>query len=479
MIVITLSIAYLLYTCTLNSETEDHFNNPPGSNSDYLLSLISENDNYSMFYSKLIEHGYDKLLAKNQYFTVFIPVNSAFEGIPEYTAEEWKKIIGYHIVYASLYSTDFGDLRLRTVNGKYLKMRPVDSEFRIAESTINMVNVDNYCQNGVIHEIDSLMIPKPNLYEYIMALDSSYSILKNFLTSMDRRYIDYEKSIRIGVNNNGDPVYDTVWKTDNYYLDNIAALNDENEAYTAFIPSNTDVNEALNSIAGYFGDINEMDEETYHQLLFIAFSGSFMREAVTQENLPDTIISVTGKTLARSNLDFKNADLEMSNGIVHLLNGMTIPKTFFLTPITIECDQKENRTVSNTIYAIEQLSDSRATQGSYLYYGCRFVGDYLEFNVHMVYKTTYWFTWTGPKQGPSHYQVFVKDDITGEFVNVGPPVNNWTKIAWKPVASGTYAFNEFGTKTVRFVIVDELPVVGFNAIYVDYIKLTPDEIYVP
>jgi hypothetical protein len=28
------------------------------------------------------------------------------------------------------------------------------------------------------------------------------------------------------VNNNGDPVYDTVWKTDNYYLDNIAALNE-------------------------------------------------------------------------------------------------------------------------------------------------------------------------------------------------------------------------------------------------------------
>ena len=76
-----------------------------------------------------------------------------------------------------------------------------------------------------------------------------------FLISMDTRYIDYEKSIRIGVNNNGDPIYDTVWKTDNYFLDNIAGLNDENEAFTGFIPSNNDVNEALNSISGYFGDI--------------------------------------------------------------------------------------------------------------------------------------------------------------------------------------------------------------------------------
>jgi len=478
-IIVTLTVVFLPYSCTLNSESDEHFNNPPDSNSDYLLSLIHENADYSRFYDALLEYGFDQLLSKNQYFTLFIPPNSAFEGLPEYSADEWKKILGFHIVYANLYSRDFSDLRLRTVNGKFLKMSPVDNEFRIAESTVNMSNVDNYCQNGVIHEIDKLMIPKPNLYEYILALDSSYSILKDFLMSMDRRYIDYEKSIRIGVNNNGDPIYDTVWKTDNYYLDNIAALNDENESYTGFIPSNTDVNEALNSIAGYFGDISEMDEETYQQLLFIAFSGSFMADAVTQDNLPDTIVSVTGKSMARSNLDFKNADLEMSNGIIHLLNGMTIPKTFFLTPIVVECDQKENRTVSNTIYAIEQLSDSRASNGSYVYYGCRFVGDYLEFNVHMVYKTTYWFTWTGPKQGPSHYQMFVKDEVTGEFVNVGPPVNNWTKIAWQPVVSGTYTFNEFGTKTIRFVIVNELPVVGFNAIYVDYIKLTPDEIYEP
>jgi len=313
-----------------------------------------------------------------------------------------------------------------------------------------------------------------------MALDpSNYSFLQDFLNSMDVRYVDYEKSERIGVNNNGDPIYDTIWKTENYFLDNIAGLNKENEPYTGFIPSNDDVSEALASIAEYFGNIDEMDEETYNQLLFIAFSGSFMDDAFTQENLPDTIVSVTGKTVEKSSMSFDEVDLEMSNGIIHMLDGMTIPKSFFLVPIVIECDRKENRKVSNTIYAVEQLSDSRATNGSYVYYGCRFVGDYLEFTVDMVYKTTYWFTWTGPKQGPSHYQLFVKDDLSGEFINVGEPVNNWTKIAWEPVVSGSYTFNEFGTKTIRFVIVDELPVLGFNSIYVDYIKLTPEEIYEP
>jgi uncharacterized surface protein with fasciclin (FAS1) repeats len=479
-ITITLTLAWMHDSCTLNSEADEHYENPPDRNSDYLLTLISENQNYSRFYNALIDYGFEDLLSKNQYFTVFVPPNSAFDGLPEYSTSEWVKIIGFHIVYANLFSKDFSNRNMLTFNGKYLKMRQIgENDFKIFESTVNLSNVDNYCQNGVIHEIDKLLIPKPNLYEYIMELDSSYSILQNFLISMDSRYIDYEKSERIGVNNNGDPIYDTVWKTENYFLDNIAGLNDEDEAYTGFIPSNADVNTALNSIASYFGNISEMDQETYNQLLFIAFSGSFTRGAYTHENLPDTIVSVTGKTLSKSLLSFNEINLEMSNGIIHILDRMVIPKSFFLTPIVIECDQKENRRISNTIYSIEQLSDSRATNGSYVCYGCKFVGDYIEFTVSMVFKTTYWFTWTGPKQGPSHYQLFVKDDITGEFINVGEPVNNWTKIAWQPVVAGTYTFSEFGTKTIRFIIVDELPVIGFNAIYVDYIKLTPDEIYEP
>jgi hypothetical protein len=71
----------------------------------------------------------------------------------------------------------------------------------------------------------------------------------------------------------------------------------------------------------------------------------------------------------------------------------------------------------------------------------------------------------------------VKDEKTGEFVYLGEPVDNWAKGWFIPVESGSYAFDEFGTKTVRINIVSELPVVGLNSIYIDYIKLVPDEVY--
>jgi uncharacterized surface protein with fasciclin (FAS1) repeats len=468
----------LLDSCNLNDEWDKYYDDAPERTGKNVLTLISENENYSSFYNALTEHGFETLLSKNQFFTVFVPVNAAFDGLPAYTGDEWKDILGFHIIYAKLLSYEFADLDLLTTMGKYLKMKKgTNQEVSIFESNVNMEQVDNYCRNGVIHEIDRLLVPMPNIYEFIMALDTSFSILQDFLLSMDERFIDYEHSERIGVDDNGNAIYDTVWKTENFFLDNIAGLNNEARAYTGFIPRNDHVRGALSMVSEYFGDIAAMEEEAYAQLLYITFSGSFMKDAYAHSNLPDTIVSVTGQSYENSMLTYTETDLVLSNGMVHMLDGMIIPKSFFLVPIVIECDRKENRTVSNTIYEIEVKSDTRATNGSFLYYGCAFVDDYVEFTVDMVLKTKYWFVWTGPRQGPSTYQLSVQDENTGEFVYLGEPVDNWAKGWFNPVEGGSYTFEEFGTKTVRINIVSELPVVGLNSIYIDYIKLVPDEVY--
>jgi uncharacterized surface protein with fasciclin (FAS1) repeats len=477
-VILVLAAAGLIDSCNLNDEWDKNYENAPDQTGENVLTMIAENENYSTFYNALVENGYETLLSKNQYFTVFVPINSAFEGLPEYTEEEWIGILGFHILYTKLMSHEFANLDLLTTIGKFLNMKKgSNSEVKIFESTINLDKADNYCRNGVIHEIDRLLVPMPNIYEFIMDLDSSFSILQDFILSMDDRFIDYENSERIGVDDNGNAIYDTVWKTENYFLDNVAELNSESKAYTGFIPGNDDVRVAVGLVSDYFGNIEEMDDNAYSQLLYITFSGSFMKDAYSYENLPDTILSVTGKTYDKSILSVNQTDLVLSNGMVHMLDEMTIPKSFFLLPIVVECDRKENRTVSNTIYEIEEKSDTRATNGSFVYYGCAFVGDYLEFTVDMVLKTKYWFVWTGPRQGPSTYQLSVKDEKTGEFVYLGEPVDNWAKGWFIPVESGSHTFEEFGTKTVRINIVSELPVVGLNSIYIDYIKLVPDEVY--
>lgn len=464
--------------CTLNDAWDGYYRDTPSRVDDNVVKLLGQYPGFSKFRDAVIQYGFEDLLTRDQYFTLFAPVNEAFEGLPDYSEQEWKRIIGFHILYARLFSHDFAEMDLLTTIGKYLNLKENgNNEFAIFQSRINPSNVDNYCQNGVVHEIDRLLIPKPNVYEYIMSLDTSYSILQDFLNSKNERFIDYEKSERIGVDDNGNAIYDTIWREQNSYLDNIAGLDDETETFTGFLPSNADVRTALDAVSEYFGSISDLDEETYSQLLFITFSGSFVAPSYTFEDLPDTVFSVTGKTVAKSMLSVGEENVEVSNGLVHLLNDMIIPKSYFLLPITIECDRKEGRTVSNTVYPVEELSDTRASNGSYISYGCQFVGDYMEFEADMVLKTTYWIVWTGPKQGPSHYQIAVKNESTGEYSNVGPPVDNWAKGWFNIVESGSFEFQEFGTKHVRITVVDELPLAGYNSIFIDYIKLIPDEIY--
>ena len=209
-------------SCNLNSDWSDHYENAPERVSDNVLDLIGSDEKYSRFYDALMEYGFDELLSKNQYFTIFVPVNSAFEGLPDFTAKEWNRILGFHILYSKLFSHQFSKSKLLTIMGKYLEMEKSENDdVSIFESRINMNMVDMHCQNGVIHEIDKLMLPKPNVYEYIMDLDTSFSIVQDFLLSLDEKYVDYENSERIGVDDNGNAIYDTVWRTENYYLDNI------------------------------------------------------------------------------------------------------------------------------------------------------------------------------------------------------------------------------------------------------------------
>ncbi len=72
-------------SCNLNDKWEDYYGNTPDLTGVNILTLIKENENFSSFYNALIEYGFDDMLTKNQYLTVFVPSNSAFEGLPVYT----------------------------------------------------------------------------------------------------------------------------------------------------------------------------------------------------------------------------------------------------------------------------------------------------------------------------------------------------------------------------------------------------------
>ncbi len=97
-------------------------------------------------------------------FTIFAPVEPAFEAIPDDVIDESFEdhdyllgIINYHIVEGKYTTRDLADLTgLETIGGKKLKITTSNGT-RI--DTANIIEGDIDCSNGIIHAIDEILIP--------------------------------------------------------------------------------------------------------------------------------------------------------------------------------------------------------------------------------------------------------------------------------------------------------------------------------
>ena len=100
--------------------------------------------------------------------TVFAPTDEAFAKLPKGTVEELLKpenkekltaILTYHVVPGTVMAKDVSGLKsAQTVNGQELTISAKDGKVMI--DAANVVKTDIVCANGVIHVIDSVVLPK-------------------------------------------------------------------------------------------------------------------------------------------------------------------------------------------------------------------------------------------------------------------------------------------------------------------------------
>jgi uncharacterized surface protein with fasciclin (FAS1) repeats len=97
-------------------------------------------------------------------FTVFAPTDEAFAKLPKGTVESLLKdkakltaILTYHVVPGKMKAEDVVKQKsLKTVQGKELR---VDLSQGVMVGTAKVVKTDINASNGVIHVIDSVLIP--------------------------------------------------------------------------------------------------------------------------------------------------------------------------------------------------------------------------------------------------------------------------------------------------------------------------------
>ena len=121
-------------------------------------------------------------------FTVFAPSDEAFARLPKGTVETLLKpenkqqlvdILMYHVVSGKVTSDRVVKLRgAKTLNGQRLGIRVKGGQVQLDNSTVVKADID--CSNGVIHQIDSVLLPSQ---DKIPAIAEKAGVFKTLLAA--------------------------------------------------------------------------------------------------------------------------------------------------------------------------------------------------------------------------------------------------------------------------------------------------------
>jgi len=129
-----------------------------------IVEIAAENDSFSTLVSLVREAGLVTTLNGSGPFTVFAPTNEAFLALPTsivtwLTAEEnrndLERVLTYHVISGTVLSSDLVAGDTNTVEGQpvMVSLNPV------MINTANVVSADIKASNGVVHAIDTVLIP--------------------------------------------------------------------------------------------------------------------------------------------------------------------------------------------------------------------------------------------------------------------------------------------------------------------------------
>ena len=138
-----------------------------------VVEIAVANGNFKTLVAALKAADLVETLSGKGPFTVFAPTDAAFAKLPKETLESLLKpenkaklaaILTYHVAGAKMPAADVVKAKsIATVNGQSLTVVVKDGKVTIDGA--NVVTTDIKGSNGVIHVIDAVVLPKPNLVE--------------------------------------------------------------------------------------------------------------------------------------------------------------------------------------------------------------------------------------------------------------------------------------------------------------------------
>lgn len=138
-----------------------------------IVDIAAGNPDFSTLVAAVQAAGLAETLSGPGPFTVFAPTNAAFAALPEGTLDslllpenkdQLTQILTYHVVAGKVMAADVpsadAGVETSTVAGLDLSVRAeADGSVKVNDATVTTADIE--ASNGVIHVIDTVVLPRP------------------------------------------------------------------------------------------------------------------------------------------------------------------------------------------------------------------------------------------------------------------------------------------------------------------------------
>ncbi|MBN2882430.1 MAG: fasciclin domain-containing protein [Clostridia bacterium] len=282
-----------------------------------IVDIASNDSSFSILVTALQTAELVEALQGEGPFTVFAPTDEAFASLLEaldITAEELLSQSGladvllYHVVQGKVMSTDLTDeMMAETLNGESIKVDLSDG-VKINESTVTTADIE--ATNGVIHVIDTVLIPEG----FTLDMEEEMSIVDIALA--DENFSTLVAALQ--------------------QADLVSALQGEGP-FTVFAPTN-DAFAALLEALDISAEQLLLQPDLAEVLLYHVVGGKVMStdltDGLTAETLNGESVTFDLDDGVKVNMSTViGADVEASNGVIHVIDTVLVPEGFTLQEV--------------------------------------------------------------------------------------------------------------------------------------------------
>lgn len=136
-----------------------------------IAEIAANNDNLTILTAAIQSAGLDTMLMEDTKYTVFAPTDDAFAPVLEklgVTKDELlankdllKTVLPYHVVPMEVKAADIPyGTDIETANGKTISISDANVITDATGNTANITGTDIMASNGVIHTIDTVLMPE-------------------------------------------------------------------------------------------------------------------------------------------------------------------------------------------------------------------------------------------------------------------------------------------------------------------------------